>query len=398
MTQLKNAMQPSISEVVVSWEGVIDDSDSNVTENPELEKSKTLLGFMKPKKTEKNGAKKVLSLNGQAPIRIPPIYDGTRLLVYRLFAAKDQALPTKVKITAQTPDGPLSVDLSIEKSCFLDGNFVHQLAARKRIQDLVETVQVEEEKGGVSKEEVEKAVVELGIKYRLASKHTSFVGIDDKAAKGDFELAMNTRDIKNQVPSGFGFHGMPMAYACAAPMMRSMGSPPMPMLCRARSSGIRMRSLQQAAPKAAFMMAGEPQLRSASPYEDFAEHEDEDFSMELDCISTDSPVMAVQEKVVVQEEDKLTSLIDLQSSDGHFKWGEVITRCTGKSKDELTSKRPSFVADDDIWLTAVVVALLEAMTDEKDLWELVVQKARKYLSSHLKEEEVEKTIESALQI
>ncbi len=250
MTQLKNAMQPSISEVVVSWEGVIDDSDSNVTENPELEKSKTLLGFMKPKKTEKNGAKKVLSLNGQAPIRIPPIYDGTRLLVYRLFAAKDQALPTKVKITAQTPDGPLSVDLSIEKSCFLDGNFVHQLAARKRIQDLVETVQVEEEKGGVSKEEVEKAVVELGIKYRLASKHTSFVGIDDKAAKGDFELAMNTRDIKNQVPSGFGIHGMPM---------RCMASPPMPMLGAARGGGMMLCSMKMAAPMAAYMIADGPE-------------------------------------------------------------------------------------------------------------------------------------------
>ena len=51
----------------------------------------------------------------------------------------------------------------------------------------------------VTKEEIEKAVVDLAIKYRLASKHTSFVGVDDKAAKGEFELAMNTRDIKNQV-------------------------------------------------------------------------------------------------------------------------------------------------------------------------------------------------------
>ena len=51
----------------------------------------------------------------------------------------------------------------------------------------------------VTKEEIEKAVVDLATKYRLASKHTSFVGVDDKAAKGEFELAMNTRDIKNQV-------------------------------------------------------------------------------------------------------------------------------------------------------------------------------------------------------
>ena len=72
-----------------------------------------------------------------------------------------------------------------------------QLAARKRIQDLEETIL--DNADDVTKEEIEKAVVDLAIKYRLASKHTSFVGVDDKAAKGEFELAMSTRDIKNQV-------------------------------------------------------------------------------------------------------------------------------------------------------------------------------------------------------
>ena len=61
----------------------------------EVETEKTLLGFMKPKKTSKS-TKKVLSIDGQAPIRIPPIYDGTRLLVYRIFSATEQVmeLPT----------------------------------------------------------------------------------------------------------------------------------------------------------------------------------------------------------------------------------------------------------------------------------------------------------------
>jgi len=392
MTQLKNAMQPSVSEVVITWVGIVEESDSNVAENPELETSKTLLGFMKPKMTEKSESKKVLSLRGQAPLRIPPVYDGTRLLVYRLFEAEDGKLPTMVKITAQTPDGPLSVELPVEKSCFLDGNFVHQLAARKRIQDLVETVSVEEE-GGVKKEEVEKAIVELGIKYRLASKHTSFVGIDDKAAKGDFELAMNTRDIKNQVPSGFGY-GMPMAMACrgGAPMrmMCMSAPPPMPMFGGGPQGGAMLRS----APKAAFMMADHAQVESAS-----CPDEDENCAMDaMDCISTDSSSMPMEQKAAVQEEDDLTSLIDLQSSDGHFKYGDVITRCTGKSNNELTAKQPSFVTDNDLWLTAIVIALLEAMTNEKDLWELVVQKARKYLSNRLKEEEIEKIIEAARQI
>jgi hypothetical protein len=418
MTQLKNAMQPSVSEVVVTWEGIVNESDSIVAENPELEMTKTLLGFMKPKKTGKSEGKKVFSLHGQAPLQIPPIYDGTRLLVYRLFEAEDGKLPTMVKITAQTPDGPLSVELPIEKSCLLDGNFVHQLAARKRIQDLVETVSVEEE-GGVKKEDVEKAIVELGIKYRLASKHTSFVGVDDKAAKGDFELAMNTRDIKNQVPSGFGY-GMPMAMACRE--MTSMSARSTLPICGSGPQGggmieyrkysvcsnMKWAVMSESAPRrvsnkkclkkrktrmAAFMMANHAQVESAScPGRD----EMGDFAM--DWVSTDSPGMPMEQKAAVQEEDKLTPLINLQSSDGHFKYGDVITRCTGKSNDELAAKQPSFVTDNDLWLTAIVIALLEAMTNEKDLWELVVQKARKYLSNRLKDKEMEKIIEAARQI
>jgi len=358
MTQLKNAMQPSISEVVVTWEGIIDD---NAVEKPELETSRTLMGFMKPKKAKKCEAKKVISLHGQAPLRIPPIYDGTRLLVYRLFAAKDEVMPTKVEITAQAPDGPLSVDLPIEKSCFLNGNFVHQLAARKRIQDLVETVQVEEEEEGVSREEMEKAVVELGIKYRLASEHTSFVGVDDKAAKGDFELAMNTRDIKNQVPSGFGY-GMPCGRGMQRPMCGG-GGPPAPKPPKRKKVQIRRMTGGGNAPcrKKSTTRAGEFMMGGGRSTDD-------DGMEEYSTGSEESTGKPAEQETVVQEEDKLTSLVDLQSSDGHFKWGEVITRCSGKSKDELTAKRPSSVTNDDLWLTAVVIALLEAMTNEEDLW------------------------------
>ena len=102
--------------------------------------------------------------------------------------------------------------------------------------------------------------------------------------------------------------------------------------------------------------------------------------------------------VLALAEDKLTSLIDLQSSDGHFRWGEILTVCTKQNKDELTTKRPSFAGNDDLWLTAIAIALLEAMEKDLDLWELVVQKARKFLAKHLTLEEVQKLIEAAKKI
>ena len=98
------------------------------------------------------------------------------------------------------------------------------------------------------------------------------------------------------------------------------------------------------------------------------------------------------------EEDKLTSLIDLQSADGHFKWGDSLERLTGKSREDLAAKRPSLVDSDDLWLTAIAIVLLEAMTAEKDLWELVVRKSKQFLARTLKSEDIEKLLEAAKQI
>jgi len=123
MGQLKNALQPAVSEVMIDWVGVTLNEDMTAKE-PEVETKKTLLGYMKPKED----ASKAPPVFGQAPLAIPPIYDGTRMLVYRLFDAVEK--PTAVKITAQTPDGPLSVVVPVDEAAKVEGNFVHQLAAR----------------------------------------------------------------------------------------------------------------------------------------------------------------------------------------------------------------------------------------------------------------------------
>ena len=193
MSQLKNAMQPSLSEVQVTWTGVAEDVAA-ADQEPEVETKRTLLGFMKPK--PKKAEKKKLSAFGQAPAQIPPIYDGTRLLAFRLFKP-DSGIPKSVKITAQTPDGPLSVEIPIDEKSLINGDFVHQLAARKRIQDLEEMVVEEGSESEITKKDVEDAVVELGIKFKLASKHTSFVGVDEKKPGEEPELVMNTRYLQS---------------------------------------------------------------------------------------------------------------------------------------------------------------------------------------------------------
>jgi len=148
MSQLKNALQPAVSDVAVDWVGVTLNEDLTAKE-PLVETQKTLLGYMKPKA----GGDGMPPVFGQAPLAVPPVYDGARMLVYRLFDAEEN--PTAVRVTAETPDGPLTVTLPVEEESRVDGDFVHQLAARKRIQDLEEAI--DEEK--YNAEVVKKAII-----------------------------------------------------------------------------------------------------------------------------------------------------------------------------------------------------------------------------------------------
>jgi hypothetical protein len=82
------------------------------------------------------------------------------------------------------------------------------LAARKKIQELQESTSTDEtgdeEKEPKDKDEVKKAITKLGIENGLASKYTSFVGVDKTTGKAVEDQPMSTREIKDQVASGFG--------------------------------------------------------------------------------------------------------------------------------------------------------------------------------------------------
>ena len=56
----------------------------------------------------------------QAPMKTPPLYDGTRLLVYRLWDGST-TMADKVKIVAQTPEGELAVEVDINPGDFIQG-------------------------------------------------------------------------------------------------------------------------------------------------------------------------------------------------------------------------------------------------------------------------------------
>ncbi len=80
----------------------------------------------------------------------------------------------------------------------VEGEFVHQLAARKRIQDLEESTEADTKDADALKA----AIIELGTRHRLASSHTSFVGVDPRGSQDSrfYYGLMQTREVANQMP------------------------------------------------------------------------------------------------------------------------------------------------------------------------------------------------------
>jgi len=116
LSQLKDAMQPALSEVSIKWIGVSDEKDPEKVVALNTEKS--LFGYNKP--VNLNTRDKELKQEPkyfQAPKEILPIFDGSQLVILGIFL--NTKIPTGIKITAQTPDGPLSLELQVIFVVFL---------------------------------------------------------------------------------------------------------------------------------------------------------------------------------------------------------------------------------------------------------------------------------------
>ena len=71
----------------------------------------------------------------QAPVKIPPVFAGGRLLVYGFVKG---ARPSNVRLAATSPSGPLSFDVPVPELVPSSRRTVATLAARARIRELEE--------------------------------------------------------------------------------------------------------------------------------------------------------------------------------------------------------------------------------------------------------------------
>ena len=76
--------------------------------------------------------------------------------------------------------------------------------------------------------------------------------------------------------------------------------------------------------------------------------------------------------------EKMMALMVLQTASGHFTEDEMIGDVIGKPLKDLKAQVPDSKPESmKSWITSIVIAFLELRClDEKDLWEMSVEKAR----------------------
>lgn len=138
-----------------------------------------------------------------ATMAIAPIFSEGRLLVY---AFTKGLAPGVVRLTADSPSGPIAFDVAVDPANAVRGRMVATLAARSRIRELEEgpawlslrgSRQTDRKASAVRQE-----IVALATQYGLMSRETSFVAIErrDTPVQGDVQL----RRVPIALTSGWG--------------------------------------------------------------------------------------------------------------------------------------------------------------------------------------------------
>jgi len=397
----------------------------------------------------------------QAPNLLPALFPFNRTTIYLLLDSKTpQKEISSITLRATSPQGPLELAIDVDDTK-TSGATIHQLAARKVIQDLEEGrgwLQTAEIDGVPLKESyknrfgefVEREAVRIGERYQVAGKWTSFVAVDDSNDKadgrmsedtgahkpsnqtdrpfgskscamssvprdwsprgtrggfmpystqtagggrgGDHLLSSSSRGSSSGVPSpAAGFSPFVQGYSQQAFSSVSPSSHPAATLAMPETAnfGSGLVSMRSSAPekkkkadfgRSAFRVAQRP-ADVADSKEECASDDDMGFGL---FDSDDKPAFAActiaapPPLPAASKESTLHQLIDLQTFCGAWDWNDQLFETVGKS---VAFDNDAF-ATEGVMATALAVAFLESkLAASRDVWEMVVAKAKAWLAS-----------------
>lgn len=96
----------------------------------------------------------------QTPFILPPVFEGDRVIVYGYLPEKVEKA-TRVKLEADTSEGPLECEVEIDPKCVMEGKSIVRLAAKSMIRDLEEEKSYHGSNGKQS--EIDQEIIQLSI-------------------------------------------------------------------------------------------------------------------------------------------------------------------------------------------------------------------------------------------
>ncbi|CAG8604676.1 10455_t:CDS:2, partial [Diversispora eburnea] len=174
---LKNAVKPPIKDYKITW---IDEKSS--TDNDDKPSASSFINFFKKLSSDATITSTLKYCS--TPYKIPILYSGVRFIIY-CFLSKEVSPPKHIILEAACEDGPIHLEIPIDPVT-LQGSKIHTLGARKMIQDFEEGssylhhIMKNKEDNNLDQGIVREQIVDLGKRFSLASRYTSFLAIDER--------------------------------------------------------------------------------------------------------------------------------------------------------------------------------------------------------------------------
>jgi hypothetical protein len=363
----------------------------------------------------------------QIPMTIPQLFPLFRTTVYFLLSSEtDRVAPQTLIVRGTSNHGPLELRIPINDVG--KGETIHQLAARRAVKELEEgrdwlsiakmadgrlVKDVYESKWSAI---IAREGVRLGTTFQIASRWTSFVALE-KDSQGKITSHSQVDQAKYQ-QSGPSYRPatqmMQARQAFSAGSFAPAAAPAAPYHCIWHGRG-GVSSSRSGNPVSRSLMA------SFGPTRGSASLSRSGLGSSLDASINDagrskkkravlghdeSQSQAQRRDVTPPQPDKLHALINLQSFEGFWEWNSVLFNALALDQGFVTQRladtasiEPTYnIYTPRILATTLAIVFLEKKAaHQQDVWVLIAEKARKWLSKTLKGPGVEESLKSNLE-
>ncbi|KAK0718745.1 von Willebrand factor type A domain-containing protein [Apiosordaria backusii] len=325
----------------------------------------------------------------QAPFVIPSLFPFSRTSVYLLLSPEaSRKTPKSVVLRGTCPSGPLELEIPVT-ILSEPGETIHQLAARKAVKELEEgrgwiyhAKDSNDENGsrlqakysGRFSDMVEREAVRLGVTYQVGGKWCSFVAVEEGEE-------VKVSEVK---------HTPPLSEGSAAPAF--FGSSPFgaPALASAATAPYRWTPAPSADKGPTVVITSELLAQYETEMQEAAceplpdEDSDDDFgTVRREVSMPKKGIASLFSAPAAPAVDNLERIVSLQQFTGQWAGSDDLLAVLGLDKQTVSSKVGGLgLMDkgDDVFATALVLAYLEVhLSERKDEWEMLAEKARDWL-------------------